>query len=102
MVCAARTAVNPTDGCYSAERRAQSVMLILPLHARMRATLDEFQKCLMEVGADATYADWLRGRNAGERDRSPCWHRLKAIIVRRLTAERGTPQVWLQPEWASH
>lgn len=52
-------------------------------------TADEFRKCLMSVSANADYMEWLVGRQIGERDRAPCYQRLKAIFVKRLAEARG-------------
>lgn len=61
----------------------------------------EFQRCLMSVAASQDYVDWLLGRVMNDRDRSPCYSRLKAIFVRRLRVERpGSNPKMLQPVWA--
>jgi hypothetical protein len=52
-------------------------------------TTDLFGRCLMAVSADKYYADWLVGRNAGDRDRSPAYTRLKDIFAARLATELG-------------
>lgn len=61
----------------------------------------EFKRCLMSVSADSDYLAWLPGRQMGDRDRSPCWARLKATFVRRITADSKTKPVLPQPAWAS-
>lgn len=58
-----------------------------------------FKKCLMSVAADADYSSWLVGRNLSDRDRSPCYERLKAIFAARLTHE-GKPSRLPLPAWA--
>lgn len=68
------------------------------------AVLDipKFKRCLMSVSAEADYCAWLVGRNLGDRDRGPCYGRLKSIFVRRLSAEGGNKKVQLPaPAWAS-
>ena len=45
---------------------------------------DAFRKCLMAVSAKADYIDWLVNRNMSERDRSPCYGRLREIFTKRL------------------
>jgi hypothetical protein len=62
-------------------------------------TNDEFRKCLMSVAADGTYAEWLVGRQLGERDRSPCYARLAAVFARRLEEIRGGKVMLPQPSW---
>lgn len=67
-------------------------------------TPDQFKRCAMSVSADANYVDWLLGRNIGERDRSPCYQRLKTIFVQRLandTPKATTKPKLPQPAWAS-
>lgn len=61
-----------------------------------------FKHCLMSVSADGDYLAWLPGRVLGERDRSPCYTRLKSIFVRRLASESGGRKLSLpSPPWAS-
>ena len=60
-----------------------------------------FTKCLMKVGASEVYYDFLRGRNLGERNRSPVYNRLKEIIASVLTEVAGSKQSLPQPAWAS-
>lgn len=59
-----------------------------------------FKKAMMEISADATYLDWLVGRLMRDRDRAPCFNRLKAIISRRVLAETKVKVKFPQPEWA--
>lgn len=62
----------------------------------------DFKKCLMSVSANADYLAWLPGRNLSDRDRSPCYARLKTIFTRRLSAELNGKKVSLpSPAWAS-
>lgn len=61
---------------------------------------EDFRKCLMSVSATGGYLDWLVGRQIGERDRAPCYARLKAIFVKRL-GEMGQGKVMMpMPSWA--
>ena len=64
-----------------------------------RFTVQQFIKGLMALSADSHYVEWLLGRNMGERDRSPCYGRLKVIFARRLTEELGHKAVLPQPAW---
>lgn len=64
--------------------------------------IPEFKKCLMSVSAESDYVEWLVGRNIGDRDRSPCYTRLKSIFVRRLTDDsKGKRPSLPSPAWAS-
>lgn len=54
--------------------------------------MPQFNKCLMSVSAASEYVDWLHGRNMGERDRSPCYRRLRAIFIKRLHEDIGGPR----------
>jgi hypothetical protein len=63
---------------------------------------DLFKKCLMSVSANADYLDWLPGRTLSDRDRGPCYGRLKAIFAARLKQELKTDKPLLpQTAWAS-
>lgn len=66
-------------------------------------SIAEFKQCLMSVSADRDYLDWLPGRTLSDRDRSPCYSRLKKIFARRLLEESGDSKkaVLPQPAWAS-
>lgn len=62
----------------------------------------QFKQCLMSVSASSDYVDWLQGRNLSERDRSPCYTRLKSIFVKRLSTEGSQVKPKLPaPAWAS-
>lgn len=62
----------------------------------------EFKRCLMAVSANADYVEWLRGRNLSDRDRSPCYSRVKSIFVKRLSEDSKGKKILLpQPAWAS-
>lgn len=65
--------------------------------------VQDFKKCLMSVSADADYVSWLTGRQLGDRDRSPCYSRLKTIFARRLREESrdGKTPMLPAPAWAS-
>ena len=60
-----------------------------------------FKNCLMQLSTDGEYLAWLQGRILGDRDRSPCYGRIKKNFVRRLTSERGQKVILPQPAWAS-
>jgi len=65
---------------------------------------DIFRKCLMSASASAEYLDWLTGRMMGDRDRSPCFTRLKGIFVNRIRQESRDPTkkpIFPLPGWAS-
>lgn len=67
-----------------------------------RLTRALFQKCLMEVSADSQYVDWLVGRLANERDRSPCFNRLRNLFAKRIERETQKRVSMPSPAWASH
>jgi hypothetical protein len=67
----------------------------------VRLTAGQFGKCLMALSADGPYLDWLVGRLLSERDRSPCFARLRAIFVRRIEADRPGVKILMPgPTWA--
>lgn len=73
--------------------RRSSIALLSP---------EQFRKCLMAISASPNYIDWLTGRKLSERDRSPCWTRLKAIFLQRLQQDSGGKVVKLiKPSWSS-
>jgi hypothetical protein len=77
-------------------------LVLDPSARRPPLPIDMFRKCLMSVSADGNYADWLQGRALHERDRSPCYRRLKTIFVARLGQEyNGKIFKMPQPEWVS-
>lgn len=65
-------------------------------------TAADFKKCLMSLSAENDYVQWLPGRNLNDRDRNPCYQRLKAIFTRRLMAENPTRTKvqFPQPAWS--
>lgn len=64
--------------------------------------IPKFKRCLMSVSADSDYVAWLQGRNLGDRDRSPCYTRLKNIFARRLAEDASGKKLSLpSPAWAS-
>jgi hypothetical protein len=66
----------------------------------VRLKPDEFKRCLMALSANRDYVDWLVGRNTGERDRSPCYDRIKKIMAKRVEQERGVKVSFPQPSWS--
>lgn len=66
-------------------------------------SIAQFKQCLMSVSADHNYLDWLQGRTLSDRDRSPCYGRIKKAFVSRLTEELGDSKAAIlpQPAWAS-
>ena len=62
---------------------------------------EQFKKCLMTVSADAEFIDWLGGRVLTEFHRAPCYRRLKALFVARLTAEGFDKPRLPSPPWAA-
>lgn len=67
----------------------------------VRLTAAQFGKCLTSLSADGPYLDWLVGRLLSERDRSPCFSRIRALFVKRIETERpGTKILMPGPAWA--
>lgn len=63
-------------------------------------TREQFVRCLMALSADGDYNDWLFGRTAKERDRSPCYGRIKKLFTARLAADTGRKVNMPYPPWA--
>ena len=64
-----------------------------------KITKELFGKMLQSLSADSGYVDYLLGRQMGERDRSPCYRRMKAVFVKRLEAELGHKVSFPAPDW---
>lgn len=63
--------------------------------------IPEFKRCLMSLSAEKDYLDWLQGRNLNDRDRSPCYSRIKGIFARRISADTDKKPTLPAPAWAS-
>jgi hypothetical protein len=44
--------------------------------------------------------DWLVGRMLNDRDRSPCYQRIKGIFQKRVEQEKGSKPRLPQPAWS--
>lgn len=74
-------------------------------------SVEQFRNCLMSVSANTDYVSWLTGRNMTERERSPCYKRLRLIFIDRIREESaiiveginvGPTKVRMpQPEWSA-
>jgi hypothetical protein len=62
-------------------------------------TPEQFGKCLMALSADPKYTEWLIGRSMGERDRGPCYARIKDVFARRLAMDGIKGARFPQGEW---
>lgn len=63
----------------------------------------QFKQCLMSLSADHNYLDYLPGRALNDRDRSPCFLRIKNIFSKRIAEEsrdKKKPTLPL-PAWSS-
>ena len=60
---------------------------------------EQFKQCMMSISASSNYIDWLQGRRLSERDRTPCYTRLKAIFAKRLNKDTGTKILMPMPAW---
>lgn len=61
----------------------------------------QFKRAMMVLSAEHNYLDWLMGRTMSERDRSPCYNRIKAMFVKRLEEEFGGKVKLPSPAWCS-
>lgn len=62
---------------------------------------EQFGRCLMAMSANTKYLDWLVGRTTGERDRSPCYLRIRTICAARIEADTGKRYYTPTPGWTS-
>jgi hypothetical protein len=60
---------------------------------------DQFMRCMMSVAADPKYSEWLIGRALRERDRSPCYARVREIFGRRLALDGIKSARFPQEDW---
>ena len=67
----------------------------------MVLTKDVFRKALTGLSSEAAYLDYLVGRQLTDRDRSPCYARLKACVTRRAETETGKRVKLPMPSWAN-
>jgi len=61
----------------------------------------QFQRCLMAMSANSKFTDWLVGRTQSDRDRSPCYLRIRAIFAARIEADTGKKYYTPSPEWSA-
>ncbi len=66
-----------------------------------KLTREIYKKCLMSLSTSEPYLDWLVGRQLSERDRSPCYKRIKELFARRLETETGKKPLLPSPAWSS-
>lgn len=69
------------------------------LRRSITMTQEQFVKCLMALSADPKFPEWLVGRNLGERDRGPCYARIKDIFARRLAMDGMRGAKFPQGDW---
>jgi hypothetical protein len=74
-----------------------------PWSARMaKIGKGQFKSMLIALSADTAYLEWLQGRNMSERDRSPCYRRIKTAFTRSLESDTGKKVTFPAPEWVAH
>lgn len=98
------------DAAYARLWRGLNITLCMWLYRRTviaqysprtpKLTREHFKQCLMSLSTDEDYMDWLLGRNLNERDRTPAYHRIKKLFVKRLKEELGTRVSFPEPPWA--
>ncbi len=59
----------------------------------------DFGRCLMALSANQRYVDWLVGRSLKDRDRSPCYARIRDIFATRLTELGQKKPRFPQDDW---
>jgi len=62
-------------------------------------TPDQFKRCLLSVSADKEYVDWLIGRTITDRDRSPCYKRLRNTFINRMRIDQMVNLKLPSPTW---
>lgn len=66
----------------------------------VRLTVQAFGECAMGLSADGHYLSWLSGRNLTDRDRSPCYNRIKTIFGARIKEKTGKLALFPAPPWS--
>lgn len=66
-----------------------------------KLTKELFRQCLTSLSASPDYLDFLIGRNMTDRDRAPCYRRVKGLFVRTLEREFNRKVKFPSPEWVS-
>lgn len=64
-------------------------------------TPDHFKTGMMALTANGQYLEWLVGRQLSDRDRSPCYNRMKAIVSTRLKEVLQHRVTLPSPPWAA-
>lgn len=65
-----------------------------------RMSKEQFTKCMMALSSDATYLDWLYGKQLRDTDRSPAFRRIKAAFAKRIEDDTGKKPLLPSPEWS--
>ena len=65
-----------------------------------RISANQFEKCLLGLAGTAQYVDWLWGRQLGERDRAPCYRRIREAFTSRMNADGLRNTKLPGPPWA--
>jgi hypothetical protein len=82
----------------------RQLVLNAPAGSKRHVTINvaQFRNCLMSLSAAGDYLDWLVGRNMSERDRTPCYGRIRHIFGQRLLNDGYTARrlKFPQPAWA--
>jgi hypothetical protein len=66
-----------------------------------KLTPQQFTSGLRAMTASSNYMDWIIGRQLNERDRSPCYTRIKTIFTKRLEGEVSKKIMFPSPPWAA-
>lgn len=65
-----------------------------------RLTVADFHKGMLALSAAGSYLEWLVGRQLSERDRSPCYNRVKLLIQDRIEATQHKKLTFPSPPWS--
>jgi hypothetical protein len=82
----------------------RQLVLNTPTSQKRHVTVNipQFKNCLMSLSAATDYMEWLVGRNMTERDRTPCYSKLRPLFGKRLISDGVSPKRlrFPQPPWA--
>lgn len=62
----------------------------------------QFKQCLMTLSASGDYLDYLTGRMLSDRDRAPCYTRIKSLFAKRLVTDGSDKRPKMpSPDWST-
>lgn len=76
-------------------------LIVNPDPTVTKLSKEQFRLCLTALSAAGDHIDWLVDRKMSDRDRGPCYNRIKKVFVSRLRAEGLRNAKLPLPAWAA-